>query len=285
LTLAEAIQSEPTNAVLALVLAQVATIDRYLVNDDDRAAYQLWVRNTLNPVARRIGWEPKPGETEEQKNLRPLLLKALGNIGRDPDAIAQAQKLTEQALQGSSAVPGELIVDAFELSASNGGPDLYEKMLARTKNPKTPEQYYLYFFALSRFGQPQLVQRTLEFALSPEVRSQDSLNLIGAVMQNPEGEKVGWEFVRSHWDEVVKAGGPFASAQMQGSVGTFCDAAMKDQVQEFFSAHPSAAAERTLRQSMERITNCIDMKTQQSSQLASWLQGRGGSSAGGGAVQ
>jgi len=285
LTLAEAIQSEPTNAVLALVLAQVATIDRYLVNDDDRAAYQLWVRNTLNPVARRIGWEPKPGETEEQKNLRPLLLKALGNIGRDPDAIAQAQKLTEQALQGSSAMPGELIVDAFELSASNGGPDLYEKMLARTKNPKTPEQYYLYFFALSRFGQPQLVQRTLEFALSPEVRSQDSLNLIGAVMQNPEGEKVGWEFVRSHWDEVVKAGGPFASAQMQGSVGTFCDAAMKDQVQEFFSAHPSAAAERTLRQSMERITNCIDMKTQQSSQLASWLQGRGGSSAGGGAVQ
>jgi hypothetical protein len=72
---------------------------------------------------------------------------------------------------------------------------------------------------------------------------------------------------------------------MQGSVGTFCDAAMKDQVQEFFSAHPSAAAERTLRQSMERITNCIDMKTQQSSQLASWLQGRGGSSAGGAAVQ
>lgn len=158
-------------------------------------------------------------------------------------------------------------------------------MLTGMKNAKTPEQYYLYFFTLSSFREPQLLHRTLEFAVSPDVRSQDSLSLIGAVMGNPEGQKLAWEFVRSHWAEVEKAGGPFASAQVQGSVGIFCDPAMKDQVQEFFALHPSGAAERTFRQSMERISNCIDMKTQQSNQLASWLQGRGGASTGGGAVQ
>ncbi len=284
LTLAEVVQTEPSSAVLALVLAQVNTIDRYLVNDDDRAAYQLWVRDTLNPVAKRIGWEPRPGESEDQKNLRPLLLAALGGNGRDPEAIAEAQKLTQQALQDFSSVPGELVAPAFSLAASKGGADLYDKMLAGTKNPKTPEQYYVYLFSLPKFGQPELLQRTLDFALSPNVRSQDSLNLIGSVMRNPEGQKFAWDFVRSHWDEVVKAGGPFASAQVQGAVGGFCDAAMKDQVQEFFAAHPSEAAERTFRQSMERISNCITMKTQQSNQLASWLQGRGGASAAGAAA-
>src|SRR5262249_51556261 len=114
---------------------------------------------------------------------------------------------------------------------------------------------------------------------------QDSLGLIGAVIGNPQTDKVGWDFVRSHWDDVVKAGGPFASAQIQGSVGSFCDAAMKAQVSEFFAAHPSGAAERTLRQSMERINNCIDMRTRQSENLASWLHERGGSTANGSTVQ
>ena len=161
---------------------------------------------------------------------------------------------------------------------------LYDQMLARTKHPTTPEQYYLYFYTLPSFSEPQLVQRTLAFAISPDVRSQDSLSLIGSVLGSTAGQKLAWDFVRSHWTEVEKAGGPFASAQIQGSVGGFCDPSMKDQVQEFFAAHPSSAAERTLRQSMERISNCIEMKTEQSGQLASWLQGRGGVSAGGSAV-
>jgi aminopeptidase N len=285
LTLAESIQTEPSTAVLALVLAQLNGIGRVLVNDDDRAAYQLWVRNTLNPVAKRIGWEPKPGESEEQKNLRSLLLTALGENGRDADAIAEARKLTDKALQDLNSVPGELVVAAFALTASNSGADLYDQMLARTKHPTTPEQYYLYFYTLPSFSEPQLVQRTLAFAISPDVRSQDSLSLIGSVLGSTSGQKLAWDFVRSHWTEVEKAGGPFASAQIQGGVGGFCDPSTKDQVQEFFAAHPSSAAERTLRQSMERITNCIEMKTEQSGQLASWLQGRGGVSAGGSAVQ
>lgn len=285
LTLAENVRTEPVTAVTALVLGQLNTIGRYIVTDDDRPAYQLWLRNTLNPVARRIGWEPKPGESEEAKNLRPLLLNALGGQGRDPETIAAAQKLAEQALQAPGSVQSDLAPAAFGLAAFNGGPDFYDKIMAAMKSAKTPEQYYLYFYTLPNFSDSHLVQRTLDFAISPDVRSQDSLGLIGNVMGNPEGQGLAWAFIRSHWDEVVKAGGPFASAQVQNSVGVFCDAAMQGQVRDFFSAHPSGAAERTLRQSMERINNCIAMKAQQSSQLATWLQGRGGTSAGGSAVQ
>ncbi|MGH9501034.1 MAG: M1 family metallopeptidase [Terriglobales bacterium] len=285
LTLAEGVQNEPTAAVLAMVLAQINTIDRFIVTDADRAAYELWVRDTLNPIVKRVGWEPKPGESEDQKHLRRLLLTSLVSNGRDPEAIAVAQKLTKQALQDLNSTPRDLVTTAYGLAASNGGAELYDQMMERLKNAKTPDQYYLYFYSLPSFSDPQLVQRTLAFAVSPDVRSQDSLGLIGAVMGSPDGERLAWDFVRSHWAEVEKAGGAFASAQMQNSVGVFCDPEMKNQVQEFFSAHPSSAAERTMRQSMERITNCIAMKTQQSGQLATWLQGRGGSSANGAAVQ
>jgi len=139
------------------------------------------------------------------------------------------------------------------------------------KNTKSPEEYYAYFFTLPQFSDPKLLDRTLNFAISPEVRSQDALQLVTSVLGNPEGHKVAWDFIRQHWAELEKAGGPFASAEVVGATSVFCDAGMRDQVTEFFSAHKVAAAERTYKQSIERINNCIQLKSQQEQQLASWL--------------
>ena len=125
-----------------------------------------------------------------------------------------------------------------------------------------------------------MLERTLEFAVSSDVRSQDALSVVGSVMGNPAGEKLAWDFIQSHWDAIAKAGGPFASAEVVQSTSVFCDSGMRDQVTEFFSAHKIPAAERSYKQSIERINNCIDLKSQQEPKLAAWL-GQHGSSAGG----
>jgi len=90
-------------------------------------------------------------------------------------------------------------------------------------------------------------------------------------MGNPAGQQLAWDFVRSNWDAVAKAGGPFASADVVAATSVFCAAGLRDQVTEFFAAHKVAAAERTYKQSIERINNCVDLKSQQEMQLASWL--------------
>jgi aminopeptidase N len=161
----------------------------------------------------------------------------------------------------------------------NGDSAFYDRLVVASKNPRSPEEYYMYLFTLPRFGNPDLLRRTLELAISPDVRSQDALQLVGGVMANPAGAKLAWDFIQSHWDAIAKAGGPFASAEVVGDTSVFCDAGMRDQVKEFFAAHQVAAAERTYKQSIERINNCIDLKSQQETQLASWL-GQHGSAGG-----
>ena len=165
----------------------------------------------------------------------------------------------------------ELAGGAFGLAALNGDSEFYDKLMVALKNPKTPELYYAYFFTLPQFRDQKLLQRTLDYAVSPDVRSQDALGLITNVLGNPAGEKLAWEFIQSHWDAVAKAGGPFASAQVVGATSVFCDAGMRDQVTQFFTAHKVEAAERTYKQSIERINNCVDLKSQQEAQLATWL--------------
>jgi aminopeptidase N len=279
LTLGEGLQSDRTDAVLALLFNQLNFIGRYLVNDNDRETYRAWLRSELAPITRDVGWEPKSGESDSLKNMRANLLQVLGDSARDPEALAEARKLTELELQHPASVESGLAGAAFGLAALNGDSALYDNLMTAMKNAKTPEQYYLYFFTLSSFSDPQLLRRTLDYAISADVRSQDTLNLLGSVMGNPDGEKLAWDFVRTHWAEVEKAGGSFASAQVVSSTGSFCDAGLRDEVNDFFSAHKVAAAERSFGQAMERINNCVDLKSQQSNQLASWLESHGGGAA------
>ncbi|HZW79363.1 MAG TPA: ERAP1-like C-terminal domain-containing protein, partial [Candidatus Deferrimicrobiaceae bacterium] len=278
LAVAQGLGSDRNRAVIEDVLTRLDYIGEYLVSESDRDSYRAWLRQYLSPMMKDVGWESKPGESDEQKTLRARVFYALGYDARDPEALTEARKIAGEALDNPASVSHEMAASAFRLAALNGDGALYDKLLALIKNAKSPEEYYMALFALPHFEDPKLIQRTLDYAISPEVRSQDALRLVRNVMQSPAGEKPAWDFILDHWSSVQKVGGPFASGEIVGGTGSFCDAHMRDQVTDFFTAHKIESAERTYRQSIERINDCIELKSQQETKLASWL-GEHGSAA------
>jgi aminopeptidase N len=271
LTFAQGLQSDRNRAVTEDVLSGLSYIGQYLVSDSDGDAYREWLRQYLAPAMKEVGYEAESGESDEKKALRSELFRALGYDARDPETLEEARKIADRVLADPASVDSDMAGAALRVAALHGDSAFYDRVLEATKNSKSPELYYSYLYTLPRFSDPTLLQRTLEFAISPEVRSQDALQVITSVMRNPVGRKLAWDFIQSQWDAVAKAGGPFASAEIVGATGAFCDAGLRDQVTEFFSAHKVAAAERTYKQSIERINNCIDLKSRQEPQLASWL--------------
>jgi aminopeptidase N len=271
LAFAQGLQADPNRAVVEAVLGRLNYIGQYLASDRDKDEFRAWLRQYLAPLMKEVGWQAKPGEADEQRILRSRVFGALGYDARDPEALAQARKIADKVLADPASVDQEIAGSAFGLAALNGDPEFYDKVMAATKAPKSPEEYYMYFYTLPQFSDPKLLAKTLDYAVSPDVRSQDALGLVTSVLGNPAGQKLAWDFIQSHWDEIAKAGGPFASAQVVGATSGFCDVGMRDQVTTFFAAHKIEAAERTYKQAIERINNCIDLKSQQESQLASWL--------------
>ncbi len=279
LALAEGLQSDRTRAVVEEVTGQLEYISDHFVTDSDRDDYEQWVRRLLTPAAKELGWTPKPGESDEARTLRSRVMHALGYAGRDPEVLAEARKLTEQALDNPGSIDHTIAFTAFSLAAQGGDAALYEKVMDHLhKKGASLEEYYLYFQTAARFSDPKLLQRTLEYALTPAVRSQDTLGLISVVMENPAGTKVAWDFVRAHWSEIEKVGGGFTSGQLVAATSVFCDAGLRDEAQDFFATHKVPTAERTLKQSVERMNYCVDLKSRQTPQLSSWLEGRGGAS-------
>jgi len=280
LALANGLQSDRERAVLEQLTRQLDYIGDYLVEDADRQTYESWLKGLLKPATQSVGWEPKPGESDEQKSLRRQLLFTLGHTARDPETQAVARKLADAALENPASVEHELASAALRVTALNGDESFYSRTMDRLKDMKTPQDFYMFQGTLSSFRDPKLLQKTLEYALSPAVRSQDSLGIMARVMNNPAGAKLAWDFVRGHWDEITKLGGPFAGAEMVHATASFCDSSLRDEVKEFFSAHNVPAAQRSLKQSIERINYCVDLKSQQGPQLASWLSHQAVNSAG-----
>ena len=278
LTLAEGLASDHTPQVVGKLVGELDFIADYLVTHADEQTYRSWVDATFSPLAKQLGWEKRPGDDEDTETLRADLLHALAGIAHDPEAEAVARKVADEALTNPSAVDSALASVALPLAAENGDAAFYDKIVAQMKQATIPEEKYLYMQALFSFHDPALLERTLQFAVSG-ARSQDASFIIARVIRNPAGRELGWDFVRDHWGNMNKENGAFgggSASAIVASTSSFCTPEMRNQVQSFFSAHPVPAAARTLKQSLEEIGYCVDMKNRQGSELANWLRNASG---------
>lgn len=82
--------------------------------------------------------------------------------------------------------------------------------------------------------------------------------------------------MKEHWSELQGTLGAFGglSSIIEG-LGAFCSAARADDIRGFFKAHPAPAAERTLRQTLERIETCAAMAAAQQPALTQWIAAAG----------
>ena len=278
LTLAQGLASDRTPQVLGKLVVELAFIDDNLVTDADRQAYRSWVDSTFSPLATQLGWEQRPGDDETTETLRGDLLRVLAGVAHNPEAEAFARNIADKSLADPSSVNDALASVALPLAAQDGDEDFYNKIAEHLKQATAPEQKNLYVRTLLSFHDPKLLESTLHFAVSG-ARSQDASLIIARLIANPAGRKLGWDFVRNQWDSIKGDNGAFGGSSASAIVAStrnFCDPEMRDQVQSFFSSHPVPAASRTLKQSLEQIGYCIDLKDRQGTELSTWLQRAGG---------
>jgi aminopeptidase N len=148
-------------------------------------------------------------------------------------------------------------------------------MAELTKNKSNPEEYYRFFNALAWFRDPALVTRTLEFAGSPEVRTQDAPTLIGLLLAQPASQDIAWSFVKSKWPTLTERLGVFQSVPaIVSALGGFCTVEKAADIKAFFAKNPVPPAARSLQQSIERIESCVALDQRQSAPFTRWLATR-----------
>jgi aminopeptidase N len=263
-------------------------VNEYLLTDEDRPAFQAWMRTQFSPLLQQLGYNGRPSDTPEDKEKRSLLFEGLGNMAQDPEVIQQAQTLVQQYMKDPSSVDGTLAPAVVVVAARHGNADLYNQYKAQMQKASSPEQYYMFARSLGQFPESDLIQQTLASSLSDKVRGQD-LYMLMPMMGNPTSQQATWDFMRKNFEQLhAKAGGGL------GSVGiflygaeAFCSTEKAEEVQQFFQQHPVPGTERNQKEVLESINSCVDLRSQQQSNLSAWLKQQGNAtnaSAGGSAA-
>jgi aminopeptidase N len=273
LDLASGFAGERSAPVMATLTRTLDTIGEELTSPATAPAYRAWVAALLRPVAREVGWKSSDDEGEDRAALRASVVATLGGTGRDPEVLTTAADLVRQELDRPGSIEPALLNVVVSLAAIRGDASLYERYLARSQKARDPEDRYRYLYALAAFPVPPLVRRTMDYALGPEVRTQDTKSLISRMLVNPDSGTLAWQLLQKRWGDLRKKTGDSGNdALIVGALQAFCDTTVASQARRFFGAHRVPDAARTLQQSIERITSCARLAAVQRPKLAEWLK-------------
>jgi puromycin-sensitive aminopeptidase len=232
------------------IIAGLGWCDRFL-DGVARERFRDRVRDLVRPAMDRLGWEERPDDPDLDRELRGDLIRALGILGDDPETQAQAREAEVEARNGGK-VPPAVAAAAVDVVAASGGPEDYEAFRARSKVAPTPQEEDRYLFALTRFRDPALMERTLVSTLSDDVRPQDAPFVLARATINRELGPQGWDFIAANWDAIGERIATSNVIALAAGVRYLTDGATVDAVQAFFAGHDIPQNRLMLQQMLER---------------------------------
>jgi puromycin-sensitive aminopeptidase len=269
LTFIEGFGGERELAVWQAIVLGLRGLGR-LLDDDAYPAFQARAHALLAPAVAALG-DPVEGEDDVRGKLRGLLVAAFAIQGADAGTRAKAAEWFAQGEREPGSVHPELVAAATSIVANNGDEAVYETMLAGYHRATTPQEQLRHLNALAEFDSEELVLRTCELAMTPDVKTQNAPFLLRLCIGNRRHGAAAWTFVRQHWDQANEAFPRNTIVRMIGSVTSLTDEQVAADVQSFFAEHPIEQAAKTLEQVLERQRVNTALKAREHDRFAATL--------------
>ena len=254
LELAGAYENEDDASVWSDLASNLRDIELLVAEEPCYENYRAFARDLFRPAALRCGWDAQAGEGHLDALLRSTVISQAGSYG-DAEFLAQAGERFADYLKDPAGLHPDLRGVVFSLAAQAGDAETYGQLWQLYEETDLQEEKIRLALATARFTQPELLEETLRRSLTDAVRSQDTITVITAVAANLQGRHLAWQFVQDNWPEFDRryGDGGFGLMRLVSICSNFVDAAKPAEVEAFFREHPAPAAERTIRQALERI--------------------------------
>ena len=254
LSLAESYSHETEAPVLSDLASSLRGIDNLINDQPYHDQFRKFCLKIFESPGERAGWDKTEKEGHLDALYRSTALSNLGHYG-DRETLSQASEKFSMYVNDPENIHPDIRSVVFALAAQEGDTDTYELMWQLEKQTELQEEKVRFHGALSSFSDELLLQETLKRSLTDDIRAQDTIRVIVSVSSSAKGRALGWNFLRENWEELDRryGDGGFALMRLVSLVSGFSSLERLDEVERFFSANPTPAAERTIEQAKERI--------------------------------
>ena len=259
LAMAPGLLKEQDRASTEAGLAMLGLLRVNALPDQWLPHYERLLTKLVVPRARTLGWRDRPGEDEDTRKLRNMLLGTATLHGKDPALLAEARELAKAWLKDPSAVSPDTVGTVLAAAASSGDRALFDTLVSQARKETQPEKKGMLLYVLGNFRDPALVREGLGLLVDGTFTLRDGGGLLFGAMNSRENRSVAYAFVKENFDK-FSLGVAASEAQFLFSVPSFfCDKASREDAQAFFGPRASRVdgAPLVLTRSLERVDLCI----------------------------
>ncbi|MGH9609478.1 MAG: ERAP1-like C-terminal domain-containing protein, partial [Bryobacteraceae bacterium] len=278
LGLVEKFHADPERYVVMSALQLAAQPVIHLVPENLMPNFRRFIDKSFQARAEKLGWTPKPGELDNVKLLRPMLLRIVSTYGGDKKLAGDARALTDKWLKDHSAVPPTLVAAVLGASAYYGDQALFNRYLAAFQKTNDRHQRERIIAAMDRFRDPSVIKAGMQAVLSGQIPFMEGYGLLFAGQRQAATRRMAFDFLKAHYAEIVKdrpQGGGFDMGAYLPEVGIdYCTEQGKAEIENFFKPRIGqfTGGPRMLSQVVEGIGVCIAEKKVQEPSVVAFLK-------------
>ncbi|XP_077862985.1 puromycin-sensitive aminopeptidase isoform X1 [Saccoglossus kowalevskii] len=247
LRLIDAYKNETNYTVWNDICSTLGSLSALLLHTDYHDNLKAFGRNLLSPIADKLGWEAAEGEGHLDSLLRSMVLLRLGRFSHT-DTVSKAKVKFNDHTCGKETIPADLRGSVYHSVLAHADEETFKAVLKFFREQELHEEKERIMRALGAVKEPALIKQVLDFSLSDEVRSQDTVFVLTGVVGSKDGLEMAWKFLQEKWDVLHRRyeGGFLLSRLVKNCTEGFATEDKAKEVETFFAAHSAPAAERTI---------------------------------------
>ena len=254
LKLMDAYRNEDDYAVWSSINACLGRLNVLTSHTDFQEAYHVYGRRLLNGIHQKLGWEPKKEEKHTDTLLRSLAINRLA-VFQDPAVLKQAKLMFDAHVAGTAVIPADIRSAVYSAVAQSCDEKIFNSLFKLYRETDLHEEKDRVSRAMGAVKDASFIARVLEFAMSNEVRAQDTVFVVASVAMTKPGRDKAWSFFRDNRNVFQERynSGHLIARLVKLLTENFASEEKAQEVDDFFAKNVFSGTERTVQQSLEQI--------------------------------
>ena len=242
-----------------------------LLGEAERSSFSAFVRQVFGERARRLGFAPRHGESDDDQLLRRSLVRFVAP--EDPKLAAEARRLALSWIRDRTAVDAGMVDSVLLIAAQTGDATLFDAMLSEAKATSDSLDRRNLMFALVSFTDPALARRGMGILLDPAFDIRESGTALAYSRRSIPPRRETHDFIAANFEEMAKRVARDTPGGWPEYAAVLCSEKDRADVEAFWRDRIAkyAGGERNLRQALEQIELCARLRAKQEPAVAAFL--------------
>ena len=260
---------DPHPLVVLPTIEKVLLIGGAFIGPDNADAFSRFIDAELSERFAEVGIDTGNDDSQALIQMRPRLLRVLGEYGADPAVREAASEMVDRYLESPESVDGNVGLEALRVTALNDDGGRYKKYIDTYLSSTSVDQQSSILSAIY-FKDPAIITAFLDFSISDDVPAGDGINGVRYYTGILSDHTVVYEWLEENYDALeAKVPGYMHAFMPQLMVGG-CNEKNRALLNSFF-VNRGEQYQTSLGKALEATDSCIARRARDGDALMEFL--------------